>query len=74
MTQPTNGMTELTYSEETFRDMYEALQTTIIHPQSVVVDTLSNAQCRAELKRVCRRIDAFKDIANQALAKAEGKE
>ena len=54
-------------------DMYEALKTTIVHPQSVAVDTLSEAQCRAELKRVCDRIDHFKDIANQALSKAEGK-
>ncbi|MBA7689178.1 hypothetical protein ES703_97681 [subsurface metagenome] len=57
--------------EDAAEDMYEALRTTIIHPQSVVVDTLS--QCRAELKRVCDRIDNFKDIANIALAKANGK-
>ncbi len=54
-------------------DMYEALRTPIIHPQAVVVDDLTEAQCRGELKRVCQRIDNFKDIANKALAKAEGK-
>lgn len=53
-------------------DMYEALKKPIIHPQSVAVDTLSDAQCRAELKRVCNRIDTFKDTAYEALVKAEG--
>ena len=57
---------------ESINDMYEALRTTIIHPQSVAVDTLSDLQCRAELKRVCDRIDNFKDIANKALSKARG--
>ncbi|KKN21722.1 hypothetical protein LCGC14_0922620 [marine sediment metagenome] len=54
--------------------MYEALGTTLIHPQSAAVDTLSDTQCRAELKRVCDRIDHFKDIANETLAKAEERE
>ncbi|KKL87953.1 hypothetical protein LCGC14_1929560 [marine sediment metagenome] len=54
--------------------MYEALKTLIIHPQPVVVPTLSDAQCRAELKRLCERVDRFKDITNKALAQADRRE
>ncbi len=53
--------------------LVQALRTVIVHPQPVIVPTLTDAQCRGELYRLCKRVDHFKDIANKALAKAEVK-
>ena len=61
MNQQTNGTPELKYSEETFRDMYEALKALTFQFAMAVSNPYS-----AE-KRVYTQ-------ANEALAKAEGKQ
>ncbi len=58
MTQQTHGMPELKYSEETFRDMYEALKA-----------ILERTDKGLPLSRPIHL-----DPAKQALAKAEDKE
>ena len=63
MTQQTNGMPELKYSEETFREMYEALKSI----------TEEGTRCM-ELYQPIReiyQIDKVDRLARQALAKAE---
>ena len=58
MTQQTNGMPELKYSEETFRDMYEALKGLMRDYSTNPNSDIFYAAC---LK------------AREAIAKAEGK-
>ncbi|KKL11141.1 hypothetical protein LCGC14_2548780 [marine sediment metagenome] len=54
MTQQTNGMPELKYSEETFRVMYEALDTWLKSEFGVapkhIVDKAISARAKAEGK------------------------
>ncbi len=59
MTRQTDGMPELNYSEEVFRDMYEALKE-LLHKYRLVRGQIFGA-------------DQWEDAARQALAKADKK-
>ena len=59
MTQQINGMPEFNYSEETFREMYEALRKVRVNIGHIIMT-------KADASLV--------DEIDQALAKAEGKE
>ena len=51
MTQQTNGMPELKYSEETFRELYEALRKIrALTPDTIIYDIATTAISKAEEK------------------------
>ncbi|MDP2729628.1 MAG: hypothetical protein Q8O55_04020 [Dehalococcoidales bacterium] len=57
MTQRTSGTSELKYSEETFRDMYEALKLYLAHQEgkrghycSICHNEIEKALAKAEVK------------------------
>jgi hypothetical protein len=61
MTQQTNGMLELKYSEETFRDMYEAIKLFMARTEKAKDVEFSPSMVAAYIN------------LQDALAKAEGK-
>lgn len=61
MTQQTNGMPDLNYNEETFKDLYEALE-----------DIINQAEA-THLPIGADLADSIRVFGKQALAKAEGK-